>query len=352
MDIETRLSIIRSEPFAEAITEQDLRAILETNAHPKHYLGLEISGIMHLGSLMLNGKKINDFDKAGVKTQVLLADWHTMANNKLGGDWDRIIRASEFYRKAFAKFCPNTKIILGSDLYKGNDDYWKRLMQFSRRTTMSRATRTLVIQGRTQKDTLHVSQYIYPMMQAADILALDVDIPHAGMDQRKVHVLAKELFKDMKLKTIAPVHHHLLLSLLEPPKLPSDATKEDEVIATKMSKSKPGSSILITASDSDIAKTVRSAWCPERIVEMNPLLELCKYLIMPLKGSLNVERKREHGGDVDYASYRELEGDYSSGKLHPADLKNGVTASLIGIVSPVRDELEKYKDLLDVFKEV
>lgn len=352
MDIETKMDLIKSEPFQEAITEQDLRSILETHEHPKHYIGLEISGMMHLGSLFLNGKKINDFEKAGLKTNILLADWHTMANNKFGGDWEKIIKASEFYRKAFEKICPKTKIILGSDLYKDHDKYWKNLMQFARRTTMARATRTLVIQGRSQKDTLHVSQYIYPMMQVNDILELDVDIPHAGIDQRKIHVLAKELFKDMKLKTIAPVHHHLLQSLLEPPKFDANATKEEEVIATKMSKSKPGSAILVTATDEEVRHTIKSAWCPEKVVELNPVLELCKYLLIPLNGALKIERKQEYGGDVEYNGYNEIETDYRNGKLHPMDLKNGVASSIISILEPIRNEFKgRNEELVDIFKQ-
>jgi len=350
MDIGTKLEIIKSEPFEEVITEGDLVKILETDSSPKHYLGLEISGIMHLGRLLLNGKKINDFEKAGIKTQILLADWHTMANNKFGGDWEKIVKASELYRIAFEAFCPKTKIILGSDLYSQNDEYWRMLMQFARRTTMARATRTLVIQGRSEKDTLHVSQYIYPIMQVTDILALGADIPHAGMDQRKIHVLAKEIFKDMKMKTIAPVHHHLLSSLAVPQKLPKDATKEEQVVATKMSKSKPGSAILITATDDEIRKTLRSAWCPEKETYQNPVLELCKYLIIPLQGTFKIERKKEYGGDITYTSYRELENDYKNGKLHPMDLKNGAAESIISILEPIKKVLKGRDELLSIFK--
>lgn len=349
MDIETKLELIKSEPLEEIITEQDLREILEGNDHPKHYIGLEISGMLHLGHLLVNGKKINDFDKAGIKTQVFLADWHTMANNKLGGDWERIIKAAKFYKIVFEKFCPNTKIILGSDLYKDNNEYWKDLMQLSRRTTMARATRTLIIQGRSETDTLHVSQYIYPMMQINDIAALGVEIPHAGMDQRKVHVLAKELFKELKIK-IAPVHHHLLQSLSEPPKIELSAAKEEIVAAMKMSKSKPGSAILITATDEEIRKTLKSAWCPEKVVDRNPVLELCKYVIFPINGSLSVERKREYGGDVEFTDYRELEDTYRNGKLHPMDLKNGIAGSLISILEPVRREFRgKNEELIKIF---
>lgn len=351
MDIETKMELIKSEPLKEIITEPELRAILEGNDHPKHYIGLEISGMMHLGHLFIGGKKINDFDKAGIKTQVLLADWHTMANNKFGGDWEKIIRASEFYKKAFQKVCPNTKIILGSELYKNNEEYWKNVIQFARRTTMARATRTLIIQGRSEKDTLHVSQYIYPIMQVNDILALDVDIPHAGTDQRKVHVLAKELFKDMKLKAIAPVHHHLLQSLSTPPKLGKDVSKEEEVVATKMSKSKPGSAISVIATDEEINKTIKNAWCPEKVTEMNPILELCQYLILPMNGNIYVERNKEHGGDAYYTKYLDLENDYRNGKLHPMDLKSGVEKAIISIVEPLRKEFKgKNEELVKIFE--
>jgi len=350
MDIESKLEIIKSEPLKEVITDEELRALLEGNDHPKHYLGLEISGMMHLGHLFVGGKKINDFDSVGIKTQVLLADWHTIANNKFGGDWDKIIKASEFYKKAFEKVCPNTKIILGSDLYRNNDEYWKDMIKFAARTTMARATRTLIIQGRSEKDTLHVSQYIYPIMQVNDILALDVDIPHAGMDQRKVHVLAKEIFKDMKLKKIVPVHHHLLQSLTEPPKLGKDMSKEEEVVATKMSKSKPGSAIPIIATYEEKQKTIKSAWCPEKVIEFNPVLELCQYLILPLKGSLYIDRKKEYGNEIYYTNYKDLENDYRNGKLHPVDLKNGVADAIISIVEPVRDVFKNKDELLSVFK--
>ncbi|MDE1823366.1 MAG: tyrosine--tRNA ligase [Candidatus Micrarchaeota archaeon] len=344
MDVETRIGLIKSEPLEEVITEDELRHLLETKSRPKHYIGLEISGMPHIGTILVNGKKINDLDKAGIETQILLADWHTMANNKLGGDWERIIRASRFYRELFSIFCPNTRIVLGSDLYKGNDDYWRMLIQLSRRVTMARATRTLVIQGRSEKDVLHVSQYVYPIMQVNDINALDVDIPHAGIDQRKVHMLAKELFKDMKMREIVPIHHHLLPSLTEPPKIEGNATKEEIVAAMKMSKSKAGSSIPILAEENEIKQIMKSAWCPLGVAERNPVLELCKYLIIPLEGKLTVERSSEHGGDIEYISYKELEGDFVAKKLHPVDLKDAVAQSLSRRIAPIRKKFESRKE--------
>ncbi len=346
MDIDTRISIIKSEPTEEIITESDLRSLLETKSRPRHYLGLEISGMPHIGHILVAGKKINDFAKAGVETHVLLADWHTMANNKLGGDWERIIKVSDFYRKLFNEFCPKAKVVLGSDLYSGNDEYWKLVLQISRRTTMARATRTLIIQGRSEKDTLHVSQYIYPIMQSADIKALEVDIPHAGIDQRKVHMLAKEAFKEMGMEEIVPVHHHLLPSLKEPPMISDQSDKEEIAASMKMSKSKPGSAIPILSTDEEIGQIIKTAWCPEGVTENNPVLELCKYVIFPISGVMEVNRDSKYGGDLRLGSFEELNGLFRERKLHPTDLKKAVAEALSSLISPIAKKFVAERDEL------
>ena len=350
MDIESKMELIKSEPTEEIITDKDMRALLETNQSPKHYFGLEISGMPHIGHILVAGKKINDMNKAGVRTQVLLADWHTVANNKLGGNWEKIFKASKFYRELFNTVCPDTKVVLGSDLYKNNDDYWKLVVQIARRTTIARATRTLIIQGRSEKDTLHVSQYIYPIMQVADISMLDVDIPHAGMDQRRVHVLAKELFDDLSMKKIVPIHHHLLPSLAEPPKI-TDNTQKEEIVATmRMSKSKKGSAIPILADEDEVSSILKTSWCPEGVIDGNPVLLLCKYVIIPSLGELNVERDAKYGGDANYTTYLSIESDFASRKLHPVDLKNAVARSISRITEPIVQKFgHRKQELLELF---
>lgn len=348
MDIETKLDLARAEPTEEIITIDEMRALFETNSQPVHYYGLEISGVPHIGHLFVGGKKINDFAEAGMKTTVLLADWHTMANNKLGGDWEKIKSLAKFYEKLFNAFCPGTRVVLGSDLYKDNDEYWKYVLRMSSKTTMARATRTLIIEGRSEKDALHVSQYIYPIMQAADIAALGVDVPHAGMDQRRVHMLAKEIFSGMGLKGIVPVHHHLIPSMLKPPNITEGMEKEEIVAEMKMSKSKQGSAISLLDTDETIRSTLRNAWCPERAIEGNPVLDLIKYVILPNNGVLAIERKREHGGDVSYQGFAELSRDYSEGMIHPLDLKQAAASELIKTFGRIRPVVSKERD--DVLK--
>ena len=47
------------------------------------------------------------------------------------------------------------------------------------------------------------------------------------------------------------------------------------------------------------------------------------------------------GGNIDFASFEELESAYAEGKLHPMDLKNGVATELANILEPVRTILCK-----------
>jgi tyrosyl-tRNA synthetase len=352
MDIETKLELIKRPPTEEIITEQDLRELLETNDHPEHYIGFEISGLLHLGTLIMCGNKINDLTKADIRCKIFLADWHSFINKKLGGSWENIIKASKYFEEAFKFYCPKAEIILGSDVYHNNDEYWKDVIRFSSHITLARNTRCLTIMGRSEKEDLNFAQYIYPPMQAVDIKYVGKNISHGGMDQRKVHVLAREVFPKLKWNKPIALHHHLLSGLAEPPKIQTN-DKLERVIAAKMSKSKPWTAIFIHDTEEQIKAKINKAWCPERQVESNPILEIVKYIIFREKESFILEREQRFGGDLEFNSYEELENAYVKGEIHPQDLKLNVARELNEIIKPIREHFEKpsNKKLLDVFKE-
>ena len=128
MDITEKVDLIERPPTEEVVTRDELTELFKTNSSPKHYIGLEISGFLHLGSLISTGFKINDFVKAGVKCTIFLADWHTLINDKLGGDWETISKVSKYYQDAFKLVCPDAEIILGSKLYEEKTEYWAELV--------------------------------------------------------------------------------------------------------------------------------------------------------------------------------------------------------------------------------
>jgi tyrosyl-tRNA synthetase len=343
LDIETKIDLIKKPPTEEILVEEELKQLLETNEHPGHYQGFEISGLLHLGNLVVSGFKINDLLKAGVKCQAYLADWHSFINDKFGGDWNKILAAAKYYAEAFKFFCPGVKIVVGSELYHNNDEYWRNLIRFSKHMTLSRTLRCMTIMGRSENEKLDLSQYFYPSMQAVDVKEIGADIPHGGLDQRKAHVLAREIFPKMGWKKPVALHHHVLMGIAEPVKLETE-DKLEQVIASKMSKSKPWTAIFIHDTPTQIKEKMRKAWCPEKQTEMNPMLEIVKYIVFHEIETFKIERPSKFGGTIEFESYQELEKTYAHGHLHPQDLKNAVAEELSKILEPIRRYFEENKE--------
>jgi len=342
LDIETKIDLIKRPPTEEILVEEELRQLLQTNTHPAHYQGFEISGLLHLGNLVVSGFKINDFLKAGIRCQVYLADWHSFINNKFGGDWSKILSASKYYTEAFKFFCPGAEIVLGSELYHNNDEYWRNLLRFAKHMTLSRSLRCMTIMGRSESEKLDLSQYFYAPMQAVDVKEIGADIPHGGMDQRKAHVLAREIFPKMGWTKPVAVHHHVLMGIAEPIELKTK-DKLEQVIASKMSKSKPWTAIFIHDTEKQVKEKLQRAWCPEKLVEMNPVLDIAKHIVFHENKTFKIERPARFGGTVEFEDYRELEKAYAQGSLHPQDLKSAVAGEISKIINPIRRYFETDK---------
>lgn len=342
LDITEKIELIERPPTEEVVTHEELVELFKTNSSPKHYIGLEISGFLHLGSLISTGFKINDFIKAGVNCTIFLADWHTLINDKLGGNWDTISKVSKYYHDAFKLVCPDANIVLGSDLYDQRKEYWSEFVKFTKHMSLARTMRTLTIMGRSEnEEKIDLAKLLYPPMQAVDIHSLDLDIVHAGMDQRKIHMLVREIFPKMKWKVPVAVHHKLLPGLSKP------IDTQDLQALGKMSKSDPNSGIFIHNTDDEIKSKIKKAWCEEGNTANNPLLEISRHVIFHEYDNIKVERPEKFGGNVTYENYSQLEADFSQKKLHPTDLKQTVGNYLVKIVSPIRDKLGLNKELFE-----
>ena len=347
MDLETKIDLVKRKPTEEIVTEADLREIFETYAHPKHYIGFEISGMVHLGSGLCTMLKLKDFLEAGIKPTIFLADYHAWINGKLGGDLEAIRKvANGYFKHAFVSLgLPEDKVdyVLASTIYDAG--YWKDVLNIAKDTTVNRMLRCITIMGRKESDSMSSAVIFYPAMQAADIFKLDVQIAHAGMDQRKVHMLAREVAPKFKKKFVA-VHGHLLPGLQGGARMdPTKPVSEDASLEAKMSKSKPGSAIFIHDSEAEIQDKIKKAFCPEKVCEGNPIFETAEYLILRDK-PLKVERPAKFGGDIEFADAAELGKVYADGKLHPMDLKNAVARELIAMLKPSRDYFAKHEEYL------
>ncbi|VVC04154.1 Tyrosine--tRNA ligase [Candidatus Burarchaeum australiense] len=359
MDLEKRIELIARAPTEEVVTRDELRALLEKEEHPIAYNGWEPSGLVHLGTGLMCAYKMKDLIDAGVKFKAYLATWHGWINGKLGGDMEAIRKAALHFKHAWiACGVPEDKIefVWPEEIYD-DIDYWNLVMKVAKELTVARTVRTLEIAGRGEEgdETRKVAELLYTPMQVADIFRLKVRICQLGTDQRKANMVAREVGEKLGFWKPVCVHHHLLQGLAKPPQwpLPADATERKRLLSSvKMSKSRPETCIYIYDSPEDIKKKLGNAFCPEREVEFNPVVDIARQIVFREKAGkgMTIERPAKFGGRLELQTFEELSKVYAEGKLHPMDLKNAVAGELVDILEPVRDYFQKNKEAQDTLK--
>jgi len=316
------------------------------------YIGYEPSGLLHIGSLIW-AQKVKDLTEAGVDMRILEATWHAWINDKVGGDLERIKTVARYTREvleAFGLEISKIKFIDAEELVQ-DKDYWALVLRVAKNTPLARMRRALTIMGRKEEDAaLDTSKLIYPAMQVADIIYMDLDIALGGSDQRKAHMLARDVAEKMKAKKVIALHTPLLTGLSGGPRMSS--SEEDEGMDYKMSKSKPEDAIFVHDSEEDIQRKLTKAYCPKSQVEGNPVLEINKYILLPHFGELKIERAQKYGGDLVIKDYGELERIYSKGELHPLDLKRATAIKLNELLEPIRKKLEDRSEMKLLIKEI
>ncbi len=303
---------------SEVVTEEELKQLLSERKSPVTYCGYEVSGPVHIGTLVAVSKQI-DFQNAGFKVKVLLADLHTFLNRK--GDEDFIESMVSEWTSVLKKFgLSKAEYIRGTD-FQYDREYIHDVLTLGLSTSLKRAMRSMQDIARDIENA-QASQLIYPLMQVADIKALDVDVAHGGMEQRKIHMLSREILPGIGYRKPVCIHTPLLCSLQGPD--------------SKMSSSKPETMIEVRDSPDVIMKKINNAFCPPS-AEGNPVTEICRYLLFPRYGSIEVKRPEKYGGNLEFKSYDELEKSYLSKKLHAADLKKTVAVKLAELLEPIRE---------------
>jgi len=235
------------------------------------------------------------------------------------------------------------KFLYASD-YVGDPKYWELVLRVSKSTSVARVKRAMDIMGRGAEEAdKDLSKLFYPAMQVSDIFYLDLDVAYGGMDQRHAHMLARDISKKLGRKPPVALHTPLMTGLQAGGRMNS--------IEAKMSKSKPDSMISIHDNPDVVKKKMSKAFCPEKQVEGNPVLEICKFVVFPeLKGkSFLIERSEKFGGNLEFESYEELENAFVK-SLHPLDLKNATASYVNKILEPIHSYFKKHPENYDKMK--
>ncbi len=322
---------------AEIVTEKELKGLITKKRDPSGYIGFASTGRIHIG-YFIPLLKVADFLKAGFKFTILLADVHAHLDNQKS-PWELLDYRFQYYnailKAAFESLGVDTKklnIVRGSGVQlKG--DYMMDLLKLSAITTMHRSRRAaheVVKFG----DEPKLSGFIYPLMQALDEQYLNVDVQLGGLDQRKILVFAREALPKLNYKPRVDVMTPMLPGLA----------------GGKMSSSEEKSKIDLLDSEEEIMKKINSAVCPVGTCEGNSLLLFLKHFLMvhkeDQKKSLLIEREKRFGGDIKYKRYADLEKDFASKKLHPADLKRAVGREINDLIAPIRKRMANKRALL------
>jgi tyrosyl-tRNA synthetase len=314
-----RLALIKRNT-EEIVTQDELEQLLKTKESPTAYVGYEPSGKIHMGHVLTVNKLI-DLQNAGFHVTVLLADVHAYLNEK--GTMEEVREIADFNKECFIALGleeRKTKFVYGSD-YQLEPDYMLSVLKLARDTTLNRAKRSMDEVSRSA-DNPRVSQMIYPLMQAVDIAKLGVDVAVGGIDQRKIHMLAREGLPGLRYKAPICIHTPILLGL----------------DGKKMSSSS-NNFISMDDSEKQLKKKINKAFCPEGEIVDNPVLALFKYHIMPRFEEITIQRPEKYGGDLHYPGYGELEAGFASRDLHPMDLKASAADYMNRIMEPVREKM-------------
>ncbi|WP_049969474.1 tyrosine--tRNA ligase [Haladaptatus cibarius] len=311
----------------ELVTEEEVRDLAADPEGKRAYVGYEPSGVLHIGH-MLTANKLIDLQEAGFEVVILLADVHAYLNDK--GTFEEIRETAERMKEQFIAYGldeENTEFRFGSE-FQMDDDYVLDLHSLELETTLNRARRAMseIQSGESTK----VSQAVYPLMQALDIEYLDLDLAIGGMEQRKVHMLARDTLPSIGYDAPTCIHTPLIADL---------GSGEG-----KMSSSK-GITISMEDSTEDIEEKVNSAFCPptrdpEGDLE-NPVLQIFEYHVFPRFQQVVVERPDKYGGNLEYDDYHSLEDDLESGELHPADAKSALSSYLDNLIAPGREKIQQ-----------
>lgn len=359
MTLEEKINLIK-QVGEEIVTEEELIQLLKNEKNPIAYDGFEPSGQMHIAQGILRAININKMIKAGIKFKMLIADWHAMANNKMGGDLKKIQTVGRYFIevwKACGMDLKNIEFIWASDLVK-DQKYWELVIKIGRTNALRRFIRCAEIMGREESlDKLTGAMIIYSCMQVADIFYLGAKICQLGMDQRKVNMLAREIGPQLGFWKPVVVSHHMLMGLkkIQISKLKSQNGKEAKIkrtIELKMSKSHPDSAIFMTDTTEDIRRKITKAFCPEGIVEENPILEYYRYILFEKFSPITIDRPAKWGGPMTFSSYQELEKKFVNKEIHPQDLKETAIILLDQLLQPVREHFSKNKNAKNLLQQV
>jgi len=313
----------------ETLGDDRIEEVLKTR-DLKVYWGTATTGKPHVAYFVAMSK-IADFLSAGCEVTILFADLHAYLDN-MKAPWDLLKLRVEYYEASIKAMLTSIgvsleklKFVKGTD-YQLSKEYTLDVYRLSSVVTEHDARKA---GAEVVKQVAHplLSGLLYPGLQALDEEYLKVDAQFGGVDQRKIFTYSELILPRLGYGKRA----HLMN-----PMVPG-------LTGTKMSSSEEDSKIDLLDSAASVKKKLKKAFCEPGNIADNGVLSFCKYVIFPvaLKGEkFLIARPEDHGGNVEFANFEELEASFAKEEVHPGDLKASVGDYLNRLMDPVRKIFE------------
>lgn len=273
---------------------------LQTGEQLKLYLGIDPTGAnLHLGHAIVL-RKLSQFQKLGHKIILLIGNFTAMCgdpdkdSSRTRLTSEQVMENCDGYKKQLAKF-----LDFNGDNpveMKFNADWLGKmnftdLIEIASHFTVQQIIARDLFQRRIEKgNPIQLHEFFYPLMQAYDSVAMDVDGEIGGNDQTFNMLAGRDLMKSMKNKE----KFILTMKLLE------------DNSGAKMGKT-TGNMIVMNESPNEIFGKVMS-WSDGLIVHGFELLT-----------------------DVDLNEIEKIKTEMNSGKLNPRDAKAKLAKKLVEI---------------------
>ncbi|XP_026759697.2 tyrosine--tRNA ligase, cytoplasmic-like [Galleria mellonella] len=309
--------VLGEERMTEILKERDLKV----------YWGTATTGRPHI-AYFVPMCKIADFLKAGCEVTILFADLHAYLDN-MKAPWDLLHLRTQYYEAVIKAMLQSIgvpldklKFIRGTD-FQLSKEYTLDVYRMSSVITEHDA-RKAGAEVVKQVDHPLLSGLLYPGLQALDEEFLKVDAQFGGVDQRKIFTLAEKYLP--QLGYVKRVH-------LMNPMVPG-------LTGGKMSASEEESKIDLLDDPATVKKKLKKAFCePGNIVD-NGVLSFTKYVVFPLlkpNESFKITRVPDHGGDIEFSNFDDLEDDFAKQNIHPGDLKSSVEQAINKLLGPIQE---------------
>lgn len=318
--------------LAEVVGMEELKKKLMSGKPLRIYWGTAPTGRIHIG-YFFPMKKIADFLKAGCEVTILLADMHAFLDN-MKSPLEKVAIRTEYYKEVILGILDSLeadhskiRFVVGSS-FQLSPKYTMDLFKLGNITSIGYAQKAGTEVVKQTGDPM-LTSLMYPLMQALDEQYLDVDVQFGGVDQRKIFMYSREY---MPL-----VGYQKRVHLMNPMVggFSTVATSGEKV---KMSASDKGGKVDLLFTPKEIQKTVSKVYCLPGDIKDNTLMGFMKSLVFPiLEGkSFVIDRPEKFGGALEFKSYEEVEKAFEEQRLHPADLKLGVSNFIVRLTDPIR----------------